>query len=104
THLRDATYKAMTERSRAELHLRAANALEPALVAGAQQYLGQVAYHFARANDTTRGIRYAVEAGDLAMRTVAHQEATDFYRSALELMDLAGAEAAKKAEVREKLA
>jgi tetratricopeptide (TPR) repeat protein len=38
------------------------------------------------------------------MRTVAHQEATDFYRSALELMDLAGAEEAKKAEVREKLA
>src|SRR5256714_5196604 len=38
------------------------------------------------------------------MRTIAHQEATDFFRSALELMDLAGAEEAKKAEVREKLA
>jgi Nif-specific regulatory protein len=103
-HLRDALYNAMTERRRAELHLRAANALEPALTAGAQQLLGQVAFHFARANDTARGIRYSVEAGDLAMRTVAHQEATDFYRSALELMDLAGAEEARKAEVREKLA
>ena len=28
----------------------------------------------------------------MAMRTIAHQGATDFYRSALELMDLAGAE------------
>jgi Nif-specific regulatory protein len=103
-HLRDAIYNAMTERRRAELHLRAANALEPALAAGAQQLLGQVAFHFARANDTVKGIRYSVDAGDLAMRTVAHQEATDFFRSALELMDLAGAEEAKKAEVREKLA
>src|SRR2546423_1612877 len=103
-HLRDAIYNAMTERRRAELHQRAANALEPALVAGAQQYLGQVAYHFARANDTSKGIRYAVEAGDLAMRTMAYLESTDFYRSALELMDLAGAEEAKKAEIREKLA
>ena len=103
-HLRDAIYNAMTERRRAELHLRAANALEPALAAGAQHLLGQVAYHFARANETAKGVRYSVEAGDLAMRTVAHQEATDFYRSALELMDLAGAEEAKKAEVREKLA
>jgi Nif-specific regulatory protein len=103
-HLRDAIYNAMTERRRAELHLRAANALEPALAAGAQQLLGQVAFHFARANDTVKGVRYSVEAGDLAMRTVAHQEATDFFRSALELMDLAGAEEARKAEVREKLA
>ncbi|MEK6372266.1 MAG: sigma 54-interacting transcriptional regulator [Acidobacteriota bacterium] len=103
-HLRDAIYNAMTERRRAELHQRAANALEPALAAGAQQLLGQVAFHFARANDTVKGIRYSVEAGDLAMRTVAHQEATDFFRSALELMDLAGVEEAKKAEVREKLA
>jgi Nif-specific regulatory protein len=103
-HLRDAIYNAMTERRRAELHQRAANALEPALAAGAQQLLGQVAFHFARANDAIKGIRYAVEAGDLAMRTVAHQEATDFFRSALELMDLAGVEEAKKAEVREKLA
>src|SRR2546423_6950792 len=38
------------------------------------------------------------------MRTIAHQEATDFFRSALELMDLAGGEEAGKAEVREKLA
>src|SRR5262249_60162524 len=103
-HLRDALYNAMTERRRAELHQRAANALEPSLAAGAQQLLGQVAYHFARANDTAKGIRYPVGAGGLAMRTVAHQEATDFYRSALELMDLAGVEESKKAEVREKLA
>src|SRR5687767_11799669 len=38
------------------------------------------------------------------MRTLAHEEATEFYRVALELMDLGGVEEARKAEVREKLA
>jgi tetratricopeptide (TPR) repeat protein len=66
--------------------------------------VGQVAYHFARANEIERGTRYSIEAGDLATRTLAHEEATEFYRVALELMDLGGVEEARKAEVRESLA
>ncbi|MGH9421199.1 MAG: tetratricopeptide repeat protein, partial [Thermoanaerobaculia bacterium] len=104
THLREAIYNAMTERHRTELHQRVAEALEPALQAGSAHFLGQVAFHYARAGDQSKGVRYSVEAGDMAMSTIAHQGATDFYRSALELMDLAGAEEARKAEVREKLA
>ncbi len=103
-HLREAIYNAMTERRRTELHHRIAAVLETALTAGATHMLGEVAYHYARANDQIKGVQYSVEAGDLAMRTIAHEGATEFYRSALELMDLAGAEEAKKAEVREKLA
>jgi Nif-specific regulatory protein len=103
-HLRDAIYSAMTERRRNELHLRVANALEPALAEGSTHLLGQVAFHFARANDASKGTRYAIEAGDMAMRSIAYHEASEFYRTALELMDLAGSEEARKAEVREKLA
>lgn len=103
-HLREAIYNAMTERRRTELHLRIAEVLETALTAGATHILGEVAYHYARANEQVKGVQYSVEAGDLAMRTIAHEGATEFYRSALELMDLAGVEEAKKAEVREKLA
>jgi Nif-specific regulatory protein len=103
-HLREAVYNAMTERRRTDLHQRIADALEPLLNAGAAHLLGQVAFHYARATDKAKGIRYAVQAGDMAMQTIAHQGATDFYRSALELMDLAGADEARKSEVREKLA
>jgi len=103
-HFRDAVYNAIGDRRRNELHLRAANALEPLFTAGAAQFVGQLAYHFARANDTERGIRYSIEAGDVATRTLAHEEATDFYRSALELMDLAGVDEPRKSNVREKLA
>jgi len=103
-HLRDAVYNAMPERRRAEIHQRVGEALEPAANEGSTQLIGQVAYHFSRANDIERGTRYSIEAGDLATRTLAHEEATEFYRVALELMDLGGVEELRKSEVREKLA
>ena len=103
-HLRDAVYNAMPERKRTEMHQRAGEALEPAVMTGSTQMLGQLAYHFSRANDIERGTRYSIDAGDLATRTLAHEESTEFYRIALELMDLGGIEEARKAEVREKLA
>jgi Nif-specific regulatory protein len=103
-HLRDALYNGMTDRRRSELHERVGTALEPLLEAGSSQLIGQVAYHFARANEPAKGIRYAIEAGDSATRTLAHAEATEFYRTAFELLDLAGADETQKTEVREKLA
>ncbi|HEX2832222.1 MAG TPA: sigma 54-interacting transcriptional regulator [Thermoanaerobaculia bacterium] len=103
-HLRDAIYNGMPERRRTEVHQRVGEALEPAANDGLTQLIGQVAYHFARANDIERGTRYSIEAGDLATRSLAHEEASEFYRAALELMDLGGVEEARKAEVREKLA
>ncbi|HUR81915.1 MAG TPA: sigma 54-interacting transcriptional regulator [Thermoanaerobaculia bacterium] len=103
-HLREAVYNSMPERRRSELHLRIAEALEPAANEGETHLTGQVAHHFARANDIERGTRYSIIAGDLATRTLAHEEATEFYRVALELMDLGGVDEARKAEVREKLA
>ncbi len=103
-HLRDAVYNAIPERRRLDLHLHVGQVLEPAANDGSTQLIGEVAFHFSRANDTERGARYAIEAGDLATRTLAHEEATEFYRIALELLDLGGVEEARKAEVREKLA
>jgi Nif-specific regulatory protein len=103
-HLRDSIYNGMTDQRRSELHLRVGNALEPMLEAGSSQLVGQIAYHFARANETEKGIRYAVEAGDIATRSLAHAEATEFYRTAIEMLDLSGADEAQKADVREKLA
>jgi Nif-specific regulatory protein len=103
-HLRDAVYNAMPERRRTEIHLQLGQALEASANDGSAHVIGEVAFHFARANDTDRGARYSIEAGDLASRTLAHEEASEFYRVALELMDLGGVEEARKAEVREKLA
>src|SRR5260370_1239733 len=87
-HLRDAVYNAMTDLRRSELHLRAGNALEAMFeTVGSTQLIGQVADHYARAGENENGIRYAVQAGHLATRTVAHRAATEFHRSPLELLD-----------------
>ena len=102
-HLRDSVYTAIDDARRSELHLRVAELLEPSLTISSEA-IGQVAYHFVRANDIARGVRYSIDAGDVASRSLAHEEAADFYRSALELMDLGGFDEARKADVREKLA
>src|SRR5436305_2466045 len=101
-HLRDGLYNAMPDRRRSELHHRVGHVLEPLLAGGSTQLLGQVAYHFARADSPENGIQYAIDAGDLAFRTMAQEEATEFYRSALQLMDLAGADEGRKADGRQK--
>ncbi|HYM59338.1 MAG TPA: sigma 54-interacting transcriptional regulator [Thermoanaerobaculia bacterium] len=103
-HLRDTIYNGMPERRRSELHLRAGEALERSIGTDQTQLIGQLAYHFGRANAAEKGISYAVEAGELATRTLAHEEAIEFFRIALEQMDLSGIEEARKAEIREKLA
>ena len=102
-HVRDAVYSSMSDATRSELHRRAGEVLERAL-ADESRVLGQVAFHFARANEVAKGIKYSVEAGDAAGRSAAFHDAADFYRLALELMDLAELDEAGKASVREKLA
>ena len=103
-HLRDAIYNAHDGPAAQRAAPARREGARAAARGGSSQLVGQVAYHFARANDTEKGIRYAVEAGDIATRTLAHAEATEFYRTAIELIDLAGVDEAQKAEVREKLA
>jgi Nif-specific regulatory protein len=103
-HLRDAVYNGVAEKQRRKIHLQTAEVLEVAARGGSAEVTGEVAYHFSRANDVERGSQYSVEAGDIASQTLAHEEATEFYRVALELMDLGGMTETRKAEVREKLA
>ena len=102
-NVRDSLYAAMPERQRSELHLRAGAVIEPLVLEGATQLTGQLAWHFTRGNDLLKGIRYSIDAGDMASGTMAHEEAADFYAAALESLDLAGSDAGKL-ETREKLA
>jgi Nif-specific regulatory protein len=100
--LREMLYASGSEASRASLHRRAGEVLEGSYLEGASELLGQAAYHFARSDDHEKGIEYSILAGDLAARTLAHEQAAEFYRVALELMDLSGDDD-RKAEIRERL-
>jgi Nif-specific regulatory protein len=100
--LREAIYGSMPARLRVETHHRAALVLEEQLSAGSAELIGQVAYHFARGENHVKGIEYSIRAGDQATNALAHEQAAEFFRVALELMDLSGDEA-KKPDIRERL-
>ncbi len=99
---RETVYASVPERDRASLHARVAAVLEERFEDGAYELLGQVAYHYSRANDYAKGIEHSIRAGEHASSALAHEQAAEFYRSALELMDLSGSEA-RRSEIREKL-
>lgn len=99
---REAVYGSLPENTRVDLHCRAADLLEAAWNEGAIDRIGQLAYHCARGGDYNRAIEYALAAGDQAAAALVHEQAAEFYGTALELMDLAGEEDRKSA-VREKL-
>jgi Nif-specific regulatory protein len=100
--LREAVYAQIPPRKRIELHRRSGLVLERMFLGGATELLGQVAYHFARGNEHVKGIGYSARAGSQASAALAHDQAAEFYRIALELMDLVGEEQ-RKPEIREKL-
>ncbi len=100
--LREAVYAQMPGDLRIAVHQRAARVLETLLLEGAAELLGQVAYHYARGNDHMKGIEYSIRAGVQAASALAHEQAAEFYRIALELMDLSG-DHARRLEIRERL-
>ncbi len=50
-------------------------------------HLAELAFHFVRSSDRTRGIHYSLLASRLAMQTAAFKEAIKYYRTTLELLD-----------------
>jgi Nif-specific regulatory protein len=100
--LRDAVYASLPETSRTRAHRMIAEYLEQTLPNGGSENLGLVAFHYSRSDAIDKGIEYCVRAGETASATLVHEQAAEFYRLALELMDLAGREE-DRLDIRERL-
>ena len=100
--LRDAVYASFPEADRTAAHRAVGEFLEADLDSAAADVLGVAAYHFSRSDSVDKGIDYSIRAGELASAALAHEQAAEFYRLALELMDLAGRES-DRLEIRERL-
>ncbi|HET8843466.1 MAG TPA: AAA family ATPase [Ktedonobacteraceae bacterium] len=59
---------------------------------GSAQQLADLAFHFTRSGDRTRGAHYACRAAEQALVTCAPQEALKYYRVALDLLSPQGSE------------
>lgn len=74
---------------RRQLHRRIGEALEAD--GEASQRLQDLAFHFGRAADSERGVRYAISAGRRALSAAAAIDAAEHFRTALRLLNKDGA-------------
>ena len=92
--VRTTVYDGLPLARRVRLHRRIAEAIERVHSQRLDEHLSELAYHFAQATvggDVARAVDYSTRAGDRAMAQLAHDEAANYYRQALDLLDAAEA-------------
>lgn len=92
--VRATLYDELTTARRVSLHRRVAEGIEERYAGRLDDHLPALAHHWARASalatETARAVDYATRAGDRALAKLAHDEAVSYYRSALDLLTVAG--------------
>jgi AAA ATPase domain len=99
--IRETLYDELPPGQRMSLHRRIADALQSLYGSAPEAHLAELAYHYmeaARGGDSqpdptgtsaaALAIRYARQAGDLALRSLAYEEAARLYRMGLALLDV----------------
>jgi adenylate cyclase len=105
THLliREAAYEELLLRARAELHGRAAQALEQMYQGRTDEVLTELAEHYGRSDNGAKALMYLVRAGERAHSLFAYDEAQRCYRRALERLQRDDDGGALRSAVLEKL-
>lgn len=90
--IRDTLYQGLAPPRRRQLHRRVGEALEALYGQDPEpEHLAELAHHFLQAatgGDVDRAVDYATRAAEQAANQVAHDEASRFYKMALEALDL----------------
>jgi len=84
---REAAYNGLLKRERRAYHCQVAEALERLFPEQADDQAGLLAYHWERAEEPEKAVGCLLRAGEQARAAYANQEAADYYRRALVLMD-----------------
>jgi class 3 adenylate cyclase len=89
--IRGTLYEEISLPRRAVFHRRVAEALETLHSGRLDEYLPALSHHFSRAAAPTaavgKAVAYTARAGDRALELLAHDEAAEYYRHALDLLD-----------------
>jgi class 3 adenylate cyclase len=92
--VRETLHDELTDAQRAKLHAQIAHAIEEMQQEGDDDRLGDLAHHYleaATAGDPERAIDYANRAAGRAMEQLAYEEAAEFHKRALDLLEIQGA-------------
>ena len=101
--VRQVAYDELLRKARAELHARAAAALERRYAGRTDEVLRDLAEHFAGSGQRDRALHYLVRAGDRAAGLYAYAEAAGYYRRALDLAEPLPQGGAVRAEILDRL-
>jgi serine/threonine protein kinase/tetratricopeptide (TPR) repeat protein len=99
--MRETIYSDIDQTERQELHHKLGEAIEEVFGDNLTPQLGALAYHFARAQNRPKALRYSISAGDDARERYANDLAIRMYEQALPLLDPSDE---KRRSVQEKLA
>jgi class 3 adenylate cyclase/tetratricopeptide (TPR) repeat protein len=78
----EVAYGSLLSERRRTLHRQVGDAIERLLPERAEEWYGLLARHFNESGDLTKGLHYALRAGDRAARLFAHEEALRAYERA----------------------
>lgn len=84
--VREALYGEVSRARRRRLHRAIGEALEGQRKPDSPQQLADLAFHFGQASDAVRGVRYALAAGEQALRAHAASDAIGHYQLACDLL------------------
>ncbi len=84
--IRQTAYDSLLQRDRRLLHRRVAEAVEQRFPDRIEEQLGLLAHHWEEAGVPERALPYLLRAGDQIRLAYAHQEALEYYRRALTLL------------------
>jgi DNA-binding SARP family transcriptional activator/class 3 adenylate cyclase/tetratricopeptide (TPR) repeat protein len=83
----EAAYNSLLRGERRACHRQVAETLERLYAERIEEYLGLLAHHWERAEESERAMDYLVRAGDQARVAYANEEAIDYYQRALALLE-----------------
>ncbi len=81
----DAIYESILQKTRKDLHLRVARAIESLFADRLPDFFGMLAYHYSRAESVEKAEEYLFKAGDAAAGSAASSEALSYFREASRL-------------------
>jgi class 3 adenylate cyclase/tetratricopeptide (TPR) repeat protein len=84
---KDVIYSSLLRKQRRELHRKTAEAIERLYSEKRDDYLEMLAYHYLQSDVIDKSISYLIQAGDKAKSLYANNEAIEYFRKALDLMD-----------------
>ena len=84
---KDVIYSSLLLKHRKELHRKIAEAIERLYPEKRDDYLEMLAYHYLHSDVIDKSIYYLVKAGEKAKSIYANNEAIEYFRKALDLMD-----------------